>query len=303
MPELALIGAALACLPIALMARSRWTAVSGVCLVVSVFWMEARCGGAENVNAAVRWMRADFSDFGVVLPLAGLMASAALWMLAVPVEAACRDRLPGRGVVALWVCIGPGLAGLFFLVCIGLVVDSAGGVTGWSLWQDTVAQFCLPVGAVAAVAGQAAALRSGDPVRAACWTAAACGGWVLMAAGRADGEGWGIGGRMLMFQPLALAAWLLSGGGQRRWIRSPGPGSFLSVVAGTAAAVGLAGLWPMEGSFVSRWGLIREVWSGGFGLAWDRVMVVACAVSWALALATWLRWAWRSAWSIRGARN
>lgn len=65
------------------------------------------------------------------------------------------------------------------------------------------------------------------------------------------------------------------------------------MVVGSVAAASLAGIWPLPGG-ATRWRLLNEVSSAGFGMAWDGLLLSAVILTWALAVAAWLPWVLRA---------
>lgn len=270
---------------IGLVFRDGLVAAGGVLFGAAMLWLRGACGSSDGFEDAGARLSATFDSFVAAAPLAAVLGCAAIWMIAVPAGEALRRGDACRGRSIILGCLVP-LVGAVMLreIMADLVVGRAAPV-GWSVWQDVVAQFSLPAGAVAAVGCGAAAVAARKWFSVACWTAASTGGVVLMAGGRADAGGLSVGTWLALVQWVALAIWLWAGEGGGRMAGWRG-------IAAIACAGSLAGVWPLPGG-VWRWRLVEEMLRGGFGLAWDRALFGATIVAWVLAVVAWLPWAWR----------
>ncbi|MCC6354650.1 MAG: hypothetical protein IT577_12235 [Verrucomicrobiae bacterium] len=254
--------------------------------IIGVAWLWSTCGHPSGMGAARAILGGSFDRFDAAMPLSMALSGAAIWMIAVPAGQAMRRREDGRVQMLIAGCLVPLAGCLLAHWVVGGLVARGSDAIGWSPWQDVVAQFCLPVGGLAAVACGSMALGARDEGALACWWSGSSGGLALMALGRADDGGLSVA----LF--LALAQWVVVG----IWVLVGGPGGRASgwrawATAGCAAS--LAGAWPLPGG-LARWRLLEEMCGGGFGMAWDRALLLALVLSWALAVVACAARMWHS---------
>ena len=255
--------------------------------VVGAAWLWVSCGFPPGVGAARASLAGSFDRLDAALPLALVLAGGAIWMIAVPLgEALGGERRDWRWH-AIAACAVPVVGFVLGYGIVGGLVARDPMVAGWSPWQDVVAQFCLPVGGLAAVACGAMALFARDGWRLACWVSASSGGLALMALGRADDGGMAAAAGLAAAQWPVLAAWILAvardpmSSGWRAWL-------------GGACAASLAGIWPLPGG-LARWRHLEESLRGGFGASWDAASLTAVILAWLMSVAAWGAWTWRAA--------
>lgn len=263
----------------------------GVLTTGAILWLDRACGSPDSLAEAGVRLDATFDNFTAAAPLAGLMGCAALWLIVVPAGEALRCGPADRGRFIMLGCFVP-VAGVAVARATlgGLVRDV--GLGGWSIWQDVVAQLALPMGAVAAVGCGAGALAAARSHRIGHWAAASAGGLFLMGIGRANDGALSAATWLMVAQMVSLTIWFSAQ-------HAPGGPNRLLMVVGAVAAASLAGIWPLPGG-ATRWRLLDEASRGGFGMAWDGLLLSAVVLTWALAVAAWLPWVpramrdWRS---------
>lgn len=262
------------------LSRDSWVIAGGSMLAGAVLWLWAACGFPDGMEGAGGRLNAMFDRFDAALPLALVLGCAAIWLIAVPAGHALRPDVSCAERLVIAGCVVPFGAFLFLGRIVGSLVARGAGEVGWSMWQDVVAQFCLPVGAIAAVGcGMAALIGVRGGSRMALWMSASSGGLVLMALGRADAGGLSAGWALALAQWMVFGAWVLVG-------RCEGRAVGWRTWGAVACAASLAGVWPLPGG-LARWRLFEEITRGGFGMSWDRALLAALVLSWATALLAW----------------
>jgi len=259
--------------------------VVGVLTTGAILWLDRACGSPDSLAEAGVRLHATFDDFTAAAPLAGLIGCAALWFIIVPAGEALRRGPVDRGRSIMLGCLVPVAGVAVARATLGGLVRDA-GLGGWSVWQDVVAQFALPIGAVAAVGCGVGALAAARSHRIAHWTAASAGGLFLIGVGRANDCALSAATWLMVAQVVFLTIWLPAQ-------HAPGGPNRLLMVVGSVAAASLAGIWPLPGG-ATRWRLLNEVSSAGFGMAWDGLLLSAVILTWALAVAAWLPWVLRA---------
>lgn len=263
------------------LATGRWLVLAGGAAIGGVLlWLRHECGGVGLLNEGSVRLANTFDRFDAALPLGLFIGCAALWLIIVPAgEALRRGPVDREKFLLLWLVPIAGVAAVRTVVG-GLVAREA-SAAGWSVWQDTVAQCALPMGAVAAVVCGAGAIGR-DSHRAIWWTTASAGGLLLMGVGRADNGGLSAGVMLFLAQIIPLAAWHL--------IHERGnPPRIFGRVIMVLCSASLAGIWPLPGG-LARWNLLDEMARGGFGVPWDGLLFWANVLSWAMAAIAWLPW-------------